>query len=29
MNTKIKNEIQALIRIKEHNNNGGDLREFI
>lgn len=29
MNTKIKNEIQALIRIKERNNNGGDLREFI
>ncbi|HAK5377077.1 TPA: hypothetical protein H1V70_004497 [Salmonella enterica] len=29
MNTKIRNEIQALIRIKERNNNGGDLREFI
>lgn len=29
MNAKIKNEIQALIRIQERNNNGGELREFI
>ncbi|STM77116.1 Mu prophage protein [Escherichia coli] len=29
MNVKIRNEIRALIRIKERNNNGGDLREFI
>ncbi|BDI43993.1 hypothetical protein BvCmsHHP056_02619 [Escherichia coli] len=29
MNAKIRNEIQALIRIKMRNNNGGDLREFI
>ncbi|GDO93329.1 hypothetical protein [Escherichia coli] len=29
MNVKIRNEIQALIRIRERNNNGGELREFI
>ncbi len=29
MNVKIRNEIQALIRIQERNNNGGELREFI
>ncbi len=29
MNDKIRNEIQALIRIKMRNNNSGDLREFI
>lgn len=29
MNAKIRNEIQALIRIKMRNSNGGDLREFI
>ncbi|ELX2645028.1 hypothetical protein QK196_003694, partial [Escherichia coli] len=29
MKAKIRNEIQALIRIKERNSNGGDLREFI
>ncbi|HCO7485795.1 TPA: hypothetical protein OB603_005246, partial [Escherichia coli] len=29
MNARIRNEIQALIRIKERNSNGGDLREFI
>ncbi|EBF0935978.1 hypothetical protein MUZ47_003991 [Salmonella enterica] len=29
MNARIRNEIQALIRIKMRNNNGGDLREFI
>ncbi|EGO3672532.1 TPA: hypothetical protein HJL26_001870 [Escherichia coli] len=29
MNVKIRNEIQALIRIKMRNNNPGELREFI
>ncbi|VEW01288.1 hypothetical protein [Escherichia coli] len=29
MNAKIRNEIQALIRIKMRNNNPGELREFI
>ncbi|EKD6199043.1 hypothetical protein OSO07_004602, partial [Salmonella enterica subsp. enterica serovar Montevideo] len=29
MNVKIRNEIQALIRIQGRNNNGGELREFI
>lgn len=29
MKAKIRNEIQALIRIKERNNNPGELREFI
>lgn len=29
MKSKIRNEIQALIRIRERNNQSGDLREFI